>query len=107
MLTSEALAAGRPHLLLPQHRETALNAMLVTNLGYGSKVDPPAGAPEFYSAVRTFLADEALERRTFDFANLLLDRPLPDVGDQLVAAIAALAAPQDLRLEAASAAPAS
>lgn len=88
MLASEVLAAGVPHLMLPLHRETELNATLVLRSAAGRSMDPAASAPQFKAGLDAFVADVELERRTSNLARLLTERPLPDAGDELVSALA-------------------
>lgn len=91
MLASETLAAGLPHLILPLHRETELNATLVLRAAAGRSVDPMASALQFKAGLQGFLADVDLEHRARDAGRVLSERPLPDAGDEIKAALGRLA----------------
>jgi UDP:flavonoid glycosyltransferase YjiC (YdhE family) len=88
MLSSEVLAAGLPHLLLPTHRETEINASLVGRSGTGQFVDASVAAPAFKTVLTDFVADAALKSRALDLGRMLANRPLTDAGEAIVAALA-------------------
>lgn len=84
--TTMTLAAGRPHLMLPQHHETRLNAAMVERMGAGFEVK---------SALETrladFVGDYGLQEGAIAAANVLSQRPLPDSGARLIEAVTTLA----------------
>jgi len=91
MLASEALAAGRPHFMLPMQFEASLNANLVANAGYGRSL--PADSQDieaFRDHLRRFIADEDLANRTEAYSKLLAQRPLPSVGNALLSTLSTL-----------------
>lgn len=90
MMASMALAAGRPHLMLPLHDETRLNASLVTRFAAGIEADAHADAAQFIAVLRRFLADQDLEERARNAGSLLAARPLPDSGVEMLKALKTL-----------------
>lgn len=84
MLASEALAAGRPHFMLPTQFEAALNANLLVKAGYGrSLLGDTADIDMFRQQLQRFIFDDDLATNTLAYARLLTQRPLPNLGDGL------------------------
>jgi len=86
MMASEALAAGRPHFLMPLHNESQRNATTIMRAGYGTEFRPSDSPEEFARQLSDFLDDRELATRTLNFAKLIAMRPLPDAGDALMRA---------------------
>lgn len=85
MMTSEALAAGRPQFLLPSHFEGHLNSAFIVRGGFGRDFQPSNLDPRaFRRDVTMFLDDRDAGERTLNFARVLATRPLPDAGSQLL-----------------------
>lgn len=84
--TAMTLAAGRPHMMLPQHHESRLNAALVERMGAGFEAKS-----EFEARLRDFVGDYGLQEGAAAAANVLSQRPLPDSGVRLIEAVTGLA----------------
>lgn len=92
MTASMAMAGGRPHLMLPLHDETRLNAGLVTRAGAGAEADASADAVRFIAGLQRFLADRDLAERARGAGFLLAARPLPDSSVEVLKVLRTLTA---------------
>lgn len=84
--TAMTLAAGRPHMMLPQHHESRLNAALVERMGAG--FEAKSG---FEDRLMDFVGDFGLQESAAAVASVLSQRLLPDGGDRLIDLVKALA----------------
>lgn len=76
-LSHAALAAGRPHLVLPQHNEARLNLEMLERLGVARELAP--GEPDgLRDAVESFIADHGLVRQARHWAGVIATRQQPD-----------------------------
>jgi len=83
-ISAMALAAGRPHLMLPQHYEARLNARLVEQVGGGWEV--PARAV-FAEELDAFLDNPGVRVGALTTARVLESRPLAEAGEALLGRI--------------------
>lgn len=92
MLASEALAAGRPHFLLPMQYEASLNTNLLVSAGYGRTLAAAdiGDISQFREQLQRFLGDDDLAARTQGYAKLLAQRPLQSVTTALLSALRAI-----------------
>lgn len=84
---SMAVAAGRPQLMLPLHRETQMNAGLVSALGVGIEVLRSPEPDHFATELARFLDDRELEDTARNLARVLAARPMQDSGVELLAVL--------------------
>lgn len=82
-----ALAAGRPHLIMPLHNETELNLMHAGALGVARRLDPSKDEKAMVGKIATFLADTQLIHRARHWALTLQARTQTSGLDAAVAAV--------------------
>lgn len=69
-----ALAAGRPHLIMPQHNETELNLSACVQMGVARRLDPAKSAKLVRARLNDFLIETGLMRQARHWAMTLRDR---------------------------------
>lgn len=85
-----ALAAGRPHLIMPLHNETELNLMNSGALGVARRMDPPKNEKEEKAMIKkidAFLTDAQMMQNARQWAMTLQTRQQPDGLGAAVAAV--------------------
>jgi UDP:flavonoid glycosyltransferase YjiC (YdhE family) len=73
-----AVAAGRPHLVMPQHNETELNFAHVAAMGIARRLDPVADEKVIRRKLNDFLTDTMLARHARHWALTLSERRQKD-----------------------------
>ncbi|MCE9520921.1 MAG: hypothetical protein K8S25_00650 [Alphaproteobacteria bacterium] len=69
-----ALAAGRPHLIMPLHNETELNLSMCAALGTARRLTPVNNAKALRSRLNDFLVETAFLRQARHWAMVLRER---------------------------------
>lgn len=106
-----ALAAGRPHLIMPLHNETELNLSACARLGVARRLDPAKHEKTVRARLNDFLIESELMRQARHWALTLRDRKQKNGLDEAHAAVARCLASRDqmrssrLRASAAAAQP--
>ena len=82
-----ALAAGRPHLVIPLHRESKTNLGLLEALGVGQKLAASANAENVMPLIDKFVHDDRLVQNARYRARVVAGRAQPKGADAVRAAI--------------------
>lgn len=85
-----AIAAGRPHLIMPLHNETELNLMNAGTLGAARRMDPAKNEKEekaMIKKIEAFLTDPQMMHNARQWAMTLQTRPQSDGLSAAVAAV--------------------
>ena len=82
-----ALAAGRPHLVLPLHNETQLNYGMIDKLGVAHELPRTANPAIIRRAIEAFLTDHALIRNARGWSSIVAGREQPSGAEAALAAI--------------------
>jgi UDP:flavonoid glycosyltransferase YjiC (YdhE family) len=107
-MSQAAVAAGRPHLIMPLHAETELNLRMLEQLGVARRFEPKPDATSIAATISEFVLDPALKSQAREAALMATMRPLENGLSQAVAAITRCLdrgqKPSSVRLAAAAAA---
>ena len=82
-----AFAAGRPHLVIPLHRESKTNLGLLEALGVGQQLAASANAEKVVPLINAFVHDDQLVQNAQHWAGVVAGRAQPKGADAVRAAI--------------------
>ncbi len=103
-----AVAAGRPHLIMPLHNETELNLMLAAQMGVARRLEPAKSEKAIRTRLNDFLVETGLIRQARHWALTLGARKQKSGLEETLAAVTRCLGPRDQmrssRLRAAAAA---
>jgi len=86
-MCNAAIAAGRPHLMMPLHNETELNFEMCRKLGVARRLNPSADDKAMRAAIDDFLSAPALTHEARHWALAVAMRPQKDGRDEMLAAV--------------------
>jgi rhamnosyltransferase subunit B len=86
-MTQAAMAAGRPHLMLPRHEEAATNSRMATRLNVGRWINAWGDRDALRADIERAVGDHAMTLEAIRLASAITIRPLRPAMDLVKAAV--------------------